>query len=87
MPTSIPFDFAVAVIGGDPAGLSAALTLGRACRSVVLFATDKQCTSVAGVYLAGDADGDVQFSIVAAAEGAVAATAIHQALLDQEQAD
>jgi thioredoxin reductase len=47
---------------------------------------DKQCTSIDGVYLAGDADGDVQFAIVAAAEGAIAATAIHQALLEQEQA-
>jgi thioredoxin reductase len=47
---------------------------------------DKQCTSIAGVYLAGDADGDVQFAIVAAAEGAIAATAIHEALLEQHQA-
>jgi thioredoxin reductase len=47
---------------------------------------DKQCTSIDGVYLAGDADGDVQFAIVAAAEGAVAATAIHQSLLEQDQA-
>jgi hypothetical protein len=39
------------------------------------------------VYIAGDADGDVQFSVVAAAEGAIAATAIHQALLDQDQAN
>lgn len=46
----------------------------------------KQCTSVCGVYLAGDADGDVQFAVVAAAEGAIAATAIHQDLLDQDQA-
>jgi thioredoxin reductase len=53
----------------------------------LIIKRSKQCTSVAGVYIAGDADGDVQFSVVAAAEGAVAATAIHQALLDQDQAD
>jgi thioredoxin reductase len=33
-----------------------------------------------GLFLAGDADGDVQFAIVAAAEGAIAATAIHAEL-------
>lgn len=53
----------------------------------IVVTAGKQCTSVPGVYLAGDADGDVQFSIVAAAEGAIAATAINQALLDQDQAD
>ncbi len=36
-----PFDFQVAVIGGGPAGLSPAVTLGRACRSVALFDYDK----------------------------------------------
>src|SRR5204862_93412 len=36
----------------------------------------KQQTEVPGVFIAGDADGDVQFSIVAAAEGAKAAVAI-----------
>lgn len=40
----------------------------------------KQGTGVEGLYLAGDADGDVQFAIVAAAEGAIAATAINGAL-------
>ena len=40
----------------------------------------KQSTRVAGLYIAGDADGDVQFAIVAAAEGAIAATAIHREL-------
>src|SRR4051812_30866191 len=32
-----PADFDAAIIGGGPAGLSAAVVLGRACRNVVLF--------------------------------------------------
>ncbi len=46
---------------------------------------DRQCTGVPGLYLAGDADRDVQFSIVAAAEGAVAATAINRELQDEDR--
>jgi thioredoxin reductase len=41
----------------------------------------KQGSGVPGVFIAGDADGDVQFAIVAAAEGAIAATAINMELL------
>ena len=44
----------------------------------------KHCSAVEGVYLVGDADGDVQFAIVAAAEGAVAATAVDEALRKQD---
>jgi thioredoxin reductase len=44
----------------------------------------KQKTNVGGVFLAGDADGDVQFVIVAAAEGATAAVAINRELLDED---
>jgi thioredoxin reductase len=51
----------------------------------LVITRQKQCTSVEGVFIAGDADGDVQFAIVAAAEGATAATAIHKYLLNQEQ--
>lgn len=40
----------------------------------------KQQTNIPGVFLAGDADGDVQFAIVAAAEGATAAVAINREL-------
>ncbi len=59
--------------------------LGCDCDDEGLVATgEKQCTSVRGVYLAGDADGDVQFAIAAAAEGAIAATAINAALLEEE---
>jgi thioredoxin reductase len=44
----------------------------------------KQGTGVRGMFLAGDADGDVQFAIVAAAEGAIAATAINRELQDED---
>ncbi|HEY3394966.1 MAG TPA: NAD(P)/FAD-dependent oxidoreductase [Lacipirellulaceae bacterium] len=40
----------------------------------------RQTTCINGLYLAGDADGDAQFAIVAAAEGATAGTAINAAL-------
>jgi len=49
--------------------------------------SDKQGTGINGLYLAGDADGEVQFAIVAAAEGATAGVAINNALQeDDEQA-
>ncbi len=41
-------------------------------------------TNVPGLYVAGDASHDVQFVIVAAAEGAKAAVAINKALQDEE---
>lgn len=44
----------------------------------------KQGSGVRGVFLAGDADGDVQFAIVAAAEGAIAATAINAELNEED---
>jgi thioredoxin reductase len=47
----------------------------------------KQGTGVRGMFLAGDADGDVQFAIVAAAEGAIAATAINRELQDEDAGD
>jgi thioredoxin reductase len=46
----------------------------------------KQTTNVPGVFLAGDADGDVQLAIVAAAEGATAAVAINRELQDEDRA-
>lgn len=45
---------------------------------------EKQGAGVRGLFLAGDADGEVQFAIVAAAEGAVAATAINAELLAED---
>ena len=39
------------------------------------------------LFLAGDADGDVQFVIVAAAEGARAATAINRELQDEDRGE
>jgi thioredoxin reductase len=44
----------------------------------------KQRTCVDGLFVAGDADGDTQFAIVAAAEGAIAATAINALLQKQD---
>jgi thioredoxin reductase len=53
-----------------------------------LFRTrDKQRTCKPGLFLAGDADGDVQFVIVAAAEGARAATAINRELQDEDRGE
>lgn len=46
----------------------------------------KQCTGVPGLYLAGDADRDVQFVIVGAAEGATAAVAINREMQDEDRA-
>lgn len=46
----------------------------------------RQRTRVPGLYLAGDADGDVQFAVVAAAEGATAAVAINRELQEEEAA-
>jgi thioredoxin reductase len=41
---------------------------------------------VCNLYLAGDANGDVQFVIVAAGEGATTAVAINKELQDEERA-
>ena len=50
------------------------------------FMTDKhEATSVEGVFSAGDASKDMQFVIIAAAEGTRAAISIHEALLLEER--
>jgi thioredoxin reductase len=46
--------------------------------------TDRQGTGVPGIFLAGDAGGDVQFTIVAAAEGAVAGMALNKELQEED---
>ena len=43
-----------------------------------------EATNVPGLYVCGDASREVQFVIVAAAEGAEAAVAINKALLEQD---
>jgi thioredoxin reductase len=50
----------------------------------MLVRNGKQGSGIRGVFLAGDADGDVQFAVVAAAEGAIAATAIHRELVEED---
>jgi thioredoxin reductase len=47
--------------------------------------SDRQKTSSRGLFVAGDADGDVQFVIVAAAEGATAAVAINRELQEEDR--
>lgn len=52
------------------------------------FVTDiRQGTGIPGLYLAGDAEKEVQFVIVAAAEGAVAAVAINRELQDEDRGE
>jgi thioredoxin reductase len=64
------------------------MMLGCECDDSGLIRTaGKQGTGVCGLFLAGDADGDVQFAIVAAAEGAIAATAINRELQDEDRGD
>jgi thioredoxin reductase len=46
----------------------------------------KQRTNVPGLFLAGDADGNVEFVIVAAAEGATAAVAMNRELEEENRA-
>lgn len=62
-----------------------AAMLGCDCDEKGLVQTGKkQESGIKGLFLAGDADGEVQFAIVAAAEGAVAATAINRLLQEED---
>jgi thioredoxin reductase len=47
---------------------------------------EKQKTEIPGVYIVGDAAKDLQFAIIAAAEGAKAAVAVHEELLEESLA-
>jgi thioredoxin reductase len=47
----------------------------------------EQCSSVAGVYVVGDASHDAQFVVIAAAEGAKAAMSINRELQKEDLAD
>jgi thioredoxin reductase len=49
--------------------------------------SSRQRTSVGGLFVAGDADRDVQFVVVAAAEGATAAVAINKELQEEDRAE
>ena len=51
-----------------------------------LWVDHRHCTNVAGLYVAGDASRDVQFVVVAAAEGAKAAVSINAELQAEELA-
>jgi thioredoxin reductase len=64
------------------------LSLGCQCDEHGLIRRKgRQGTGVRGMFLAGDADGDVQFAIVAAAEGATAAVAINRELQDEDRGE
>jgi thioredoxin reductase len=52
-----------------------------------IITSRKQRTRRPGLFLAGDADGDVQFVIVAAAEGATAAVAINKELQAEDRGE
>ena len=56
-------------------------------RGGAIWTDHRECASMPGVYVAGDASHDVQFAIVAAAEGAKAAVAIHHELVGEDRAN
>ncbi len=72
---------------GNDQGCDIAYRLGcRATPKSAIWTNRREGTNVPGVYVAGDASWDVQFVVVAAAEGAKAAVAIHQDLQSRERA-
>ena len=72
---------------GNDQGCDIAFRLGcRATTKSAIWTNRREGTNVPGVYVAGDASWDVQFVIVAAAEGAKAAVAINRELQSRERA-
>lgn len=83
---SAPLTCDAVFFGGDQGQRSSLpQTLGCVINHEGLIERDaKQRTGVEGIFVAGDAAGDVQFAIAAAAEGATAAIAINHMLQEQE---
>jgi thioredoxin reductase len=50
----------------------------------IIETDDEQATEIEGLFVAGDAGGDIQFAVLAAAEGACAAVAINKMFIQQE---
>jgi thioredoxin reductase len=72
---------------GNHLASSIAVNLGcRLTAKGALWVDHRQCTNVAGLFVAGDASRDVQFVVVAAAEGAKAAVWINAELQAEELA-
>jgi thioredoxin reductase len=84
--TGPPLSFDAIFFGADQTQ-SSSLLVKLGCRTDdagLAITDDKQCTHVDGLFVAGDVHSDVQMAIVAAAEGAIAATAISKMLLAQD---
>jgi thioredoxin reductase len=71
------------IVGGGPAGMSAALVLGRCCRDVVLFDRGRY-RNAASRSIHGLRSRDALQAIVAAGEGSKAALAINKALMQED---
>jgi thioredoxin reductase len=80
----------VCIVGAGPAGLNAALILGRCRRRVIVFDSGRPRNAVSrglhvpGLFVAGNVRCGLHLAITAAAEGAEAAVAINEALLDAD---
>jgi thioredoxin reductase len=72
---------------GNDQGCDIAFRLGcRMTSKSAIWTNRRERTNVPGVYVAGDASWDMQFVVVAAAEGAKAAVAINQELQSRDRA-
>ncbi len=76
---------AVFFVGRQLQTCDLAMMLGCDCNDRGTIPTDRKMhTNVKGLFLAGDANGEAQFAIVAAAEGATAAMAINRELQEEQ---